>query len=59
MTPDSPATALDDLDVGVTDLLAVRIWRSLVNPKRRLPIGITLAELAGDGLSSAASTGWT
>lgn len=41
---------IDDLDVDETDLLAVRIWRWLVRPMRRHPIGVTLAELGGDGL---------
>jgi hypothetical protein len=50
MAQEWPAATLDDLDVDETDLLAVRIWRWLVRPRRRLPIGMTLAELAGDGL---------
>lgn len=50
LTPDSPTTTLDDLDVDATDRLAARIWRWLVSPGRRLPIGTTLAELAGAGL---------
>ncbi|WP_219413451.1 hypothetical protein [Pseudonocardia nigra] len=50
LTPDAPTATLDDLDVEATDRLAVRIWRWLVNPGRRLPIGTTLAELAGAGL---------
>jgi hypothetical protein len=50
MRPEWPAVALDDLHVDAMDLLAVRIWRWLVRPGRRLPIGITLAELVGDGL---------
>ena len=49
MPPDSPVTALGHLDVRVTDLLAVRIWRWLVNLRGRLPTGTTLAEPGGDG----------
>jgi len=41
--------------VGVTDLLAVRIWRWLVNQRCRLPIGTALAELGGDGLEEYAA----
>jgi hypothetical protein len=41
MALDWPAAELDDLDVEETDLLAVRIWRWLVRPTRRLPIGVT------------------
>ncbi len=40
----------DAFDSGTTDWLAVRIWRWLVNPARRLPTGWTLAELAGSDL---------
>ncbi len=50
MAAGSPAAALDDVDVDETNLLSARIWRWLVRPMRQLPIGVTLAELAGDGL---------
>jgi hypothetical protein len=43
--------ALNAIDVDDTDRLAVRIWRWLVNPHRRLPNGMTLAELAGNDLA--------
>ena len=46
----APVDALDAIEVDQTDRLAVRIWRWLVNPNRRLPTGATLAELAGDDL---------
>ena len=42
--------ALDAIEVDDTNRLAVRMWRWLVNPSRRLPTGATLAELAGDDL---------
>jgi hypothetical protein len=46
----APAGALDSVGVEATDLLGLRIWRWLVNPARQLPIGCTLAELAGEDL---------
>jgi hypothetical protein len=42
--------ALDGLDTDDVDRLAVRIFRWLVNPSRRLPTGVTVADLAGDDL---------
>jgi len=44
------ARVLDGLDTDAVEQLAVRIWRWLVKPSRRLPIGLTLAELAVTGL---------
>src|SRR5450631_390652 len=44
------AAVVEDLDVDATELLSVRIWRWLVNPHRQLPVGCTLAELAGEDL---------
>jgi hypothetical protein len=50
LTPRSPMAALDGLDTDDADRLAVRIFRWLVNPTRRLPTGVTLTELAGNDL---------
>jgi hypothetical protein len=50
VAPGESARVLDDLDTDAVDQLAVRIWRWLVRPSRRLPIGLTLAELAATGL---------
>ena len=50
LAPQAPSTLLDYLEVDAITWLAVRIWRWLVNPGRQLLIGITLAELAADGL---------
>jgi hypothetical protein len=50
LTIRSPMAALDGLDTDDIDWLAVRIFRWLVNPSRRLPTGVTLADLAGDDL---------
>jgi hypothetical protein len=50
VAPGVSAKMLDDLDTDHVDLLAVRIWRWLVRPSRRLPIGLTLTELAVTGL---------
>jgi hypothetical protein len=50
LTARSPMAALDGLDTDDIDRLAVRIFRWLVNPRRRLPTGVTLADLAGDDL---------
>ncbi len=47
LTAPSPVDGLDTDDV---DRLAVRIFRWLVSPRRRLPTGVTLAALAGDDL---------
>jgi hypothetical protein len=46
----SYSEALDALDTDATDWLAVRIWRWLVNPGRRLPTGAKLVEVAGKDL---------
>lgn len=48
---DSDADILDELHADDLDWLAVRIFRWMTDPKRRLPIGVTLGELAGAGLS--------
>jgi hypothetical protein len=50
LTARSPMAGLDGLDTDDVDRLAVRIFRWLVNPSRRLPTGVTLADLAGDDL---------
>jgi hypothetical protein len=50
LTARSSMAALDGLDIDDVDQLAVRIFRWLSNPSRRLPTGVTLAELAGDEL---------
>jgi hypothetical protein len=52
LTARSPMAALDWLDTDDSDRLAVRIFRWLVNPTRRLPTGVTLAALAGNDLGS-------
>jgi hypothetical protein len=50
LTARSPMAALDGLDTDDIDRLAVRIFRWLVNPRRWLPTGVALADLAGDDL---------
>ncbi len=50
LTPESHVTVLDAVEADAVDWLAVRIFRWLVTPTRRLPTGMTLAELAGDDL---------
>src|SRR6266511_1540308 len=50
LTARSPMAAVDGLDTDHVGWLAVRIFRWLVNPGRRLPTGVTLADLAGADL---------
>jgi hypothetical protein len=50
VAPGDSVAVLDDLDVDDVELLAERIFRWLVKPSRRLPIGRTLAQVASTGL---------
>jgi hypothetical protein len=50
LTAASPTADLDELDTNNFDGLAARIYQWLINPRRRLPTGVTLADLAGGGL---------
>jgi hypothetical protein len=45
-----PLSALDGVPAQGIEWLAVRVYRWLVNPHRKLVTGITLADLAGDDL---------
>ena len=47
----APASALDDLTADDVWLLAPRLYQWLASPSRRLPTGVTLAQLAGAGLT--------
>lgn len=46
----SPTTELDELDIEAVDWLVGRLCRWLIDPVRKLPTGVTLADLAGDQL---------
>ncbi|ORT92481.1 hypothetical protein UK99_21905, partial [Frankia casuarinae] len=50
LDPNRPLSTWEILDVEDVNWLAVRIWRWLVNPSRRLVAGSTLAKLAGADL---------
>lgn len=50
VAPDADVDALDELDLDEVDWLAVRIFRWLTHPTRRLPIGATLSDVAGASL---------
>jgi hypothetical protein len=46
----SPASALDEITAEGTWQLAGRLYQWLASPVRKLPTGVTLAQLAGDDL---------
>ncbi|KOX19731.1 hypothetical protein ADK67_32910 [Saccharothrix sp. NRRL B-16348] len=46
----SRTTELDELDIAAVDWLVGRLCRWLIDPVRKLPTGVTLADLAGDDL---------
>lgn len=50
LVADGPLSALDDVAAEDVEWLAIRVFRWLVNPRRRLITGVTLAELARGGL---------
>ena len=50
LAADAPLSALDNVPAGDVEWLAIRVFRWLVNPGRKLATGATLAELAGDDL---------
>jgi hypothetical protein len=50
LSADTPLSALDGIEPDNVLLLAGRLYRWLANPARQLPAGMTLAQLAGDGL---------
>jgi hypothetical protein len=45
-----PVSAFDGIDAEDAWWLAGRLYRWLINPDRKLPTGVTFAQLAGDGL---------
>lgn len=47
---DGPASDLDRVPAADVDRLAFRVFRWLVNPRRKLPTGMTLGELADGSL---------
>jgi hypothetical protein len=48
----TPAPALDNITAEEVWGLATRLYRWLASPVRKLPSGVTLAQLAGDGLAA-------
>lgn len=50
LVADQPLSALDGVPAEDVEWLAIRVFRWLVNPGRKLATGPTLAELAGDDL---------
>ena len=50
LAADGPLSAVDSIPAQDIEWLAVRVYRWLVDPHRKLVTGITLAELAGDDL---------
>ena len=46
----SPLSSLDDIEAEDVWQLAVRLYLWLANPRRKLPTGVTLAQLAAGGL---------
>jgi len=50
LVADGPLSAIDGVPAEEVDWLAIRLFRWLVNPARKLATGATLAELAGDDL---------
>jgi hypothetical protein len=52
LVPAASVTALADLDSAAVGRLAVRIYRWLVTPSRRLPTGVTLVDVAGADLGN-------
>ncbi|MFS8102087.1 hypothetical protein LFM09_33675 [Lentzea alba] len=46
----SPTADLNTVDVDTVEWLLRKLYRWLTDPKRKLPIGLTLADIAGDGL---------
>lgn len=46
----SSTTDLDTIDIGAVEWLLRKLYRWFTDPKRNLPIGLTLADIAGDGL---------
>lgn len=52
LVADGPLSALDGVAAKDVKWLAIRVFRWLVNPRRRLITGVTLAELARDSLQA-------
>jgi hypothetical protein len=50
LVADGPVSSLDSVAAEDIESLAIRVFRWLVNPDRKLAIGVTLAELANDDL---------
>lgn len=50
----SPTSTLDTLDLDAIDSLIAKIYRWLIDPRRKLPIGLTLADIAGHDLDEYA-----
>jgi hypothetical protein len=51
LDPEAPASELDGITEDDVWWLARRLYQWLASPVRRLPTGVTLAQLAGDGLA--------
>ncbi len=49
---DTPASAFDDITAEGVWQLATTLYAWLTSPVRKLPTGVTLAQLAGDGLAA-------
>ncbi|MFB9430623.1 hypothetical protein [Streptoalloteichus tenebrarius] len=54
----APVAYLDELDIEAIDWLAGKLCRWLTDPRRRLPTGIALADLAGDNLGEYTDHAW-
>jgi hypothetical protein len=49
--PDAPARSLDEISLDEFRWLGAQVYRWIVNPERRLPVGMTLGNVAGKSLN--------
>jgi hypothetical protein len=49
--PDASARSLDEISLDEFRWLGVRVYQWIVNPERRLPVGTTLGNVAGESLN--------
>jgi hypothetical protein len=49
--PDAPARSLDEISLDEFRWLGARVYQWIVNPERRLPVGTTLGNVAGESLN--------
>lgn len=56
LVADGPLSALEGIPAEYVEWLAIRVFRWLVNPRRKLITGATLVELAGDDLEEYEDT---